>query len=121
MATVKNLDAPDETRKFRAHGHTQFVHLEGVTISRSTFEPGWRWTEDVKPIMQTPLCPVHHKAVVVSGHLHVTVVDAGDELDLGPGDVFDVPPGHDAWVVGSEPCVVVDVSPGIDRYAAPPE
>ena len=89
-----------------------------VTVGRAKLEPGWRWSNDVKPIAGTTSCQVHHKGYVVSGRLHV-VMDDGTEADLGPGDAHEVPPGHDAWVVGDEPYVGVDFSEEIAGYAKP--
>jgi len=106
MLLAKNLDNPDEKRSFE-HGDIQAVALGGVTFSRAMFQPGWRWSEDVKPLVGTDSCQVTHLAVVVSGQLHVEMAD-GDERDLGPGDAHVVGPGHDAWVVGDETCVVFD-------------
>jgi len=72
-----------------------------------TYEPGWRWSTDVKPIAGTPTCQYHHVGITLEGQLRVQMPD-GTELELGPGDVFDIPPGHDAWVVGDNPWVSVD-------------
>jgi hypothetical protein len=117
---VRNLDSPDETRKFAAHGYAELVMLGDLVVNRGTFEPGWRWSQDVKPIMQTERCPVHHKGLVISGRMHIEY-DDGTAGDLRPGDVIDIPPGHDAWVLGEEPCVTVDVSSEAMKYAAPPK
>jgi Cupin len=103
---TKNLDTPDEKRSF-AHGDLQAVSLGGVTFSRAEFRPGWRWSQDVKPLVGTDSCQGTHLAVVISGRFHVRM-DDGRERDLGPGDAHVVGPGHDAWVVGDEPCVIVD-------------
>ena len=72
-----------------------------------TFEPGWRWSESVGPIAGTKSCEVHHNGYCVQGRMRVRM-DDGAEQEVGPGDVFVLPPGHDAWVVGEEPCVVYD-------------
>jgi hypothetical protein len=106
MLVVKNLDTPDEKRSFE-HGDLHTVTLGGVTFSRAVFRPGWRWSEDVKPLVGTDSCQASHLAVVISGRFHVQM-DNGDVADLGPGDAHVAGPGHDAWVVGEEPCVVVD-------------
>ncbi len=84
-----------------------FNLLEGQT-GRATFQPGWRWSLSVKPLAGTKSCEAPHLQYHVSGHLHV-VMDDGSEDEFGPGDVSLLPPGHDAWVVGKEPVVVVDV------------
>jgi mannose-6-phosphate isomerase-like protein (cupin superfamily) len=114
---VKSLDSPDETRAFAAHGSMAVVQVGETTVGRGTFEPGWRWSEDVKPIAGTSSCAAHHTLVVLSGRMHV-VMDDGSEFDVGPGDVTVIPPGHDAWTVGDEACVVVDWT-GVARYAKP--
>ena len=106
---ARNLDAPDEQRMFE-HGEIRFAHLSGATIGRAVFRPGWRWSNDVKPQAGTHSCQGHHIAYVVSGRMHVKM-DDGSELELGPGDAHVVGPGHDAWVVGEEPCVTIDFVP----------
>ena len=114
----KNIDSPDETRKFPDHGWIDLLTLPGVTFARATFQPGWRWTQDVAPLAGTPSCQVHHNGYVLSGRLHV-LMDDGTESEVGPGDVFVCEPGHDAWTVGDEDCVVFDFSSDIARYAKP--
>jgi Cupin domain len=104
---VKSFDSPDETRPFEGKGHADVVNLAGQTIGRGTFEPGWRWSENVKPIAETDSCQVAHLGYVLSGRMKV-YMDGGSETDVGPGDVFAIPRGHDAEVVGDEPCVMVD-------------
>jgi hypothetical protein len=99
---------PDEQRRFE-HGTLDVVNLPGATIARATFTPGWRWTTDVQPLVGTGSCQVAHTGLVISGRFHVRM-DDGREYDLGPGDAHVVAPGHDAWVVGDEPCVIVDVA-----------
>jgi hypothetical protein len=110
----KNLSAPDETRTFD-RGTLQLVTLGGITFGRVTLQPGWRWSTSVKPIARTRSCEAPHLQYHVSGRLRV-VMDDGSESEFGPSDVSLVPPGHDAWVVGSEPVVLVDIS-GMDNYA----
>jgi len=105
---VKNLDAPDQKRSFD-HGELQVVELAGATVSRAVFRPGWRWSLDIKPSAGTRSCQASHSAYVVSGRLHVRM-DDGEEADLGPGDAHTVSTGHDAWVVGDEPCVVIEIA-----------
>ncbi len=104
----KNLDSPDETRTFE-NGKAQVVALGDFTASRLTLEPGWRWSENVKPIAGTDSCRVLHTGYQVSGRLCVRA-DDGTEKEYGPGDAYVIPPGHDAWVVGDEPVVTVDMS-----------
>src|SRR5579864_4437648 len=104
--SIKSLDTPDEKRSFE-HGTLNVVHLPGASVARATFLPGWRWSTDVKPLAGTGSCQVSHIGVVLSGRFHVRM-DDGTDLDLGPGDAHLVPAGHDAWVVGDEPCTIVD-------------
>jgi uncharacterized cupin superfamily protein len=104
---VKNFDSPDEVRPFEGKGQAEVVNLGGKSIGRGTFEPGWRWSENVKPIAGTDSCEVSHLGYVLSGRMKVTM-DDGTTGEVGPGDVFALPPGHDAEIVGDEECVVVD-------------
>lgn len=116
---VKNIGSPDETRKFAAHGWLDVVNLPTVVFGRATFQPGWRWSEDVKPLAGTDSCQVHHDGFVISGRM-VIRMDDGTEAEVGPGDVFVCPPGHDAWIVGDEDCVVIDFASGMGaEYAKP--
>ena len=112
----KNLAQPEETRTFDK-GKLELVTLGGVTFGRATLEPGWRWSTSVKPIAKTQSCEAPHLQYHVSGRLHV-VMDDGSEDEFGPGEVSQLPPGHDAWVVGDEAVVVVDIS-GMGEYAKP--
>jgi quercetin dioxygenase-like cupin family protein len=105
-AEYKSLSSPDEMRTF-SHGKVELIHIGAGTIGRLTLEPGWRWSTDVKPLAHTEWCEVSHFQYQVSGRLHVLMSD-GTELDLTPGDVAVLPAGHDAWVVGDEPVVLVD-------------
>jgi quercetin dioxygenase-like cupin family protein len=86
-----------------------------VTFGRATLEPGWKWSTCVKPIAGTESCEAPHLQYHVSGRLHV-VMDDGTEREIGPGEVSSIPPGHDAWVVGKESVVVIDIS-GMTHYA----
>jgi hypothetical protein len=104
---VKNFDSADERRPFEGKGHADVVNVAGRDIGRGTFEPGWRWSENVKPIAETDSCQVSHLGYVVSGRMRV-FMDDGSEGECGPGDVVAIAPGHDAEVVGEEPCVMVD-------------
>ena len=88
-------------------GRIDVVELDDTVVGRMTYEPGWRWSVDVQPIAGTDTCQYHHLGIVLSGRLRVQMPD-GTELELGPGDVFEIPPGHDAWVVGDEPWVSID-------------
>ncbi|KRA37672.1 cupin [Nocardioides sp. Root614] len=117
MASEKqNMNTPHETRPFQAHGHMDVVTLDDFTLGRGVFEPGWRWSEDVKPIAGTDSCQVRHTGFCVSGQMTVSF-DDGTEMDIGPGDVVLIQPGHDAWTVGDEPCVLLDS--GVMAYAKP--
>jgi hypothetical protein len=111
ICEAKNLDTPDEKRSFE-HGDVHLVQLPGATIGRAVFGPGWRWSNDVKPLVGTDSCQGHHISYVISGQLHVRM-DDGFEIDLVPGDGHVVGPGHDAWVVGDEPCVTLDFIPSV--------
>jgi hypothetical protein len=113
---TKNLDAPDETRSFD-HGEMNLVMIEGATIGRAVFRPGWKWSNDVKPIAGTETCQAPHTGYIVSGRMHI-VMDDGTEGEVGPGDAMVISPGHDAWVVGEEECVMLDWSGSVD-YARP--
>ena len=110
----KNLSSPEETRTF-PHGKAEIINIGGGTVGRLTLEPGWRWSQHVKPIAGTEWCEAPHFQYQISGRMHVVMKD-GTEFDLGPGDVSLLPPGHDAWVVGEEPVVVVDWH-GASNYA----
>ena len=112
----RNIDSPDETRPFKAHGHADVVTIGDFTLGRGTFEPGWRWSTDVKPVAGTDSCQVRHSGIVASGQMTVRS-DDGTEITVGPGDVFVMEPGHDAWVDGDEPCVLYDT--GMAPYAKP--
>jgi quercetin dioxygenase-like cupin family protein len=104
---VKNFDSPDETRPFEGKGKADVVQIGGQTVGRAVFEPGWRWSENVKPIAGTESCQVSHLGYVISGRMRV-FMDDGTEGEVGPGDVMAIPPGHDAEVVGDEACVSLD-------------
>ncbi|HVA75518.1 MAG TPA: cupin domain-containing protein [Acidimicrobiales bacterium] len=106
---AKNLQSPDE-RRTTDHGFLEVVNLPGATIARGVLQPGWKWSTDIAPAVGTSSCQVAHTGVILSGHFHVRM-DDGRELDFGPGDAHVVAPGHDAWVVGDEPCVVIDFAP----------
>ena len=114
----KSFDAPEETRPFEGGtGQLQLVNLEEGAVGRATFLPGWKWSEHVKPIAKTHSCQAAHLGYFVSGRMKV-VMDDGEELEFGPGDFAVMAPGHDAWIVGDEPCVLVDFGL-IQNYARP--
>ena len=109
MLESKNIATPDDKRSFE-HGEISLVNLTGFTVGRADLRPGWRWSTDVKPLAGTDSCQAAHSSYVVSGRLHVAMTGGG-ELELGPGDAHLVGPGHDAWFIGDEPCVLIDVAP----------
>jgi hypothetical protein len=104
---IKNFDTPDETRPFEGKGQAEVVEVAGHTVGHGTFEPGWKWSENVKPIAKTDSCQVSHLGYVMSGRMRV-FMDDGSESEIGPGDVVAIPPGHDAEIVGDEACVMLD-------------
>ena len=112
----RNMDQPHETRPFKANGHMDVVTLGDFTLGRGVFEPGWRWSNDVKPIAGTDSCQVRHTGFCVSGQMTVKF-DDDSEVTIGPGDVVLLEPGHDAWTVGDEACVLLDT--GVASYAKP--
>jgi class 3 adenylate cyclase len=112
----KDLTKPDEVRAF-PHGRVEIYEMDDVVVGRTVFEPGWRWSKDVRPIAGTDQCMYHHMGYVISGLLRVLMPD-GVEMDIGPNHAFEIPPGHDAWVVGDEPWVTVDFA-GMRSFARP--
>jgi hypothetical protein len=110
----KTFSQPDEVREF-PRGKAEIIKVGGADIGRLTFEPGWRWSSDVKPLVNTPSCEAPHFQYHVSGKLAIRM-DDGTEIIAGPGDVTSLPKGHDAWVVGDEPVIVVDWY-GASNYA----
>ena len=110
----KSMAAPDELRTF-AKGKLELAEVGGAVFGKATLLPGWKWSESVKPVVGTKSCLASHTQYHVSGRLHV-VMDDGSEDEFGPGDIGHIPPGHDAWVVGDEPVVVIDVT-GMKEYA----
>jgi hypothetical protein len=111
---AKSFSVPDEVRKFDK-GKVELVNIGGATIGRGVFEPGWRWSTSVKPIVNTKSCEAPHFQYHVSGTIKV-LMDDGTEKEFKAGDVSLLPSGHDAWVVGNEPVVVVDFQ-GMADYA----
>jgi hypothetical protein len=104
--TMGSFDSPDETR---APDKTklEILHLGNTAVGRATFQPGWRWSECIKPVVNTDSCQARHVGAIVSGRLHVEHED-GTTGDAGPGDAYVIEPGHDAWVVGDEPVVAFE-------------
>ncbi|MFE3327408.1 cupin domain-containing protein [Streptomyces sp. NPDC059176] len=115
---TKNFDSADETRPFEnGSGRLQLVETDRGPVGRAVFEPGWQWSKHVKPLAQTESCEAPHAGYVVSGRMRI-VMDDGESADVGPGDYVGIEPGHDAWVVGDEACVIVDWA-GYGDYAKP--
>jgi hypothetical protein len=108
IVAVKNIEMPDERHAFE-HASLNVVNLPGVTIARTLYQPGWKWSTDVKPVVGTEACQVAHTGYIISGWLHVRM-DDGREYDFGPGDAHMVSAGHDAWVEGNEACVALDLA-----------
>src|SRR3954454_7534167 len=102
----RQFGAPDEVRPF-PHGRLELLRVGGTDIGRLVLQPGWRWSDDVKPIAGTELCEAPHFQYHVAGTLHIEMAD-GASYDARPGDITSLPSGHDAWVVGDEDVVVVD-------------
>ncbi|HET8785622.1 MAG TPA: adenylate/guanylate cyclase domain-containing protein [Candidatus Limnocylindrales bacterium] len=95
------------------------AHVGGLAIGRAILEPGWRWSEDVKPIVGTEWCEVHHLQLVISGRLAVRLADSDEADEFVAGDLIDIPPGHDAWVVGDEPTDLIDLSGTSAQFGLP--
>jgi hypothetical protein len=117
-ATKKRFENPDEVRT-PPKVKVDVLDLGGATVMRGTFEPGWKWSESMKPVVGTDTCQVEHVGYVVSGKM-VCKMDDGTEITFSAGDAAYIPPGHDAWVEGSEPCVFLDFQGGAN-YAKPTE
>jgi len=115
--SVKRFSSPDEVRPFVGKGHAELLGFDRWAVGRAVFEPGFRWSTHVKPIAGTASCEASHLAYIVSGRMHIRMND-GEEGEAGPGDVVLVPPGHDAWTVGDEECVMLDFS-GMGSFARP--
>jgi class 3 adenylate cyclase len=113
----KKVEQPDEVRQY-TKGATEIFELDDFVIGRMIMHPGWRWIEDVKPIVGTDRCMNHHLGYVLRGILHVELAD-GSAAEIGPNEMFEIPPGHDAWVVGDEPWEAVDFR-GARNYARLP-
>jgi mannose-6-phosphate isomerase-like protein (cupin superfamily) len=111
---IRRFEDAGERRSFEK-GSFEVVVIGGLTVGRATYEPGWKWSEHVKPTAGTESCEVEHVGLVVSGRA-VVAMDDGSQVEMGPGDLFAVPPGHDSWVVGDEPYVSLHFL-GADAYA----
>ncbi len=113
---VKRFETPDETLLFEEKGHVELVRLGGREAGRAIFEPGWRWSDNVKPIAGTESCEFPHIGYMVSGRMRI-LMDDGSVGELTGGDVFFIPPGHDAEVLGDDPCVMLDFAEEDSDYA----
>ena len=110
----KSFDSPDETRT-PDKTTVEVVRLAGATVARLTFQPGWRWSECVKPVVRTDTCQVRHVGALLSGRIHVEHDDA-TVGEIGPGEAYVIEPGHDAWVVGHEAAIGLEFESG-ETYA----
>ena len=111
---LKRFESPDETRVFEK-GKFEVVTIGGITIGRASYEPGWKWSKDVSPLVGTKLCEVEHVGMVIAGRAMAEMSD-GTEVELTPGSLFDIPPlPHDSWVIGDEPYVSLHFL-GADHY-----
>jgi len=108
----KSLNKPDEVRTFDK-GKLELINLDGRTVGRATLQPGWKWSQSVKPLANTKSCEAPHFQYHMSGTLRVKM-DDGTERDFKAGDVSLLKAGHDAWVVGNEPVVVIDFQGMLD-------
>ena len=104
--THTNMASPDETRTYDGTVF-QVAKLGDATVTRNTLQPGWRWSKNVGSVTKADVCHVHHVGYIVSGTLHVTTND-GHEDEFGPGDAYEIQPGHDGWVVGDEPMTSIE-------------
>jgi len=111
---AKSLESPDEVRR-TPFGRIDIYNLDDLVIGRMVFEPGWHWMEHVQPIAGTSFCQYHHVGICISGRLGNRLED-GTTSEIGPGMVFEIPPGHDGWVIGDEPFVAYDVA-GVRSFA----
>lgn len=108
----------DDVRSF-PNGRAEVIQLDDTTVGYGVYHPGWRWTEDMPAIAGTATCQLHHLGYALSGFIHV-VTDTGQEMDVGPNAVYEIPPGHDAWVVGDQPFITIDWT-SARTFALPPE
>jgi class 3 adenylate cyclase len=114
----RRFEDSDDVR-ITPRGRAELVELDDRVIARTIWQPGWRWSTDLKPIAGTQSCQFHHLGFAISGRVRIQTTD-GVELEVGPGDVYEIPPGHDAWVVGDEPFISVDFE-AMRGFARPQE
>jgi quercetin dioxygenase-like cupin family protein len=112
---INDFSAPDEVRRPDPHATIEVVHVADGEIGRYTFQPGWRWSEHIKPIVGGDSCQTHHVGYLISGRMGVET-DDGTTGEVTAGSVYRIPPGHDGWVVGDEPVVVIEFQ-GAHAYA----
>jgi quercetin dioxygenase-like cupin family protein len=105
---TKNLNSPDQTTPFEK-GKMETVTVAGVTLHQVTFQPGWKWSDHMKPTAKTESCQKRHLMYIVSGKMNVVMND-GTQKELGHGDFTVIEPGHNAWVVGDEPAVALEMA-----------
>jgi class 3 adenylate cyclase len=115
---VRNFQEADERVTFD-HGHLELIKASSLALGREVLEPGWRWSVHVRPLAGTERCEFHHVSIVLEGRMCVESRD-GELAEAGPGDVIEIAPGHDAWVIGDSPAVVIDVQ-GVLGWAKAPE
>ncbi len=113
-AELKDFKSPDDVRTFEK-GKLELLKIGGGVVGRLTLEPGWRWSKHVKPIAGTQWCEAPHFQYQITGRLHIAMAD-GTEFESGPGQVTTLPSGHDAWVVGDQPVILIDWA-GASNYA----
>lgn len=113
----KTLRQPDEVRQFQ-HGAGALVRVGAFDVGKAVLDPGWRWSVDVKPMVGTASCEMHHLHVVLAGRFAARM-DNGEEYEFGPDDVVDLPAGHDTWVVGDEQVILLDISGNVSDFAVP--
>jgi len=114
VVLLKRFEQPDETREFEL-GKFEIVRIAGVIIGRATYQPGWKWSEHVRPLAGTPFCEIEHVGLVISGRAVAAMIDGGI-IDLTAGTLFYIPPiPHDSWVVGDQPYVSLHFL-GADQY-----
>jgi hypothetical protein len=111
-AQLKDFGKPDEVREF-PNGRVELIHMDGKVIGRAIFEPGWKWSTSVQPLAKTKSCEAPHFQYHISGILRIKM-DDGQEIECKPGSLSLLPSGHDAWVVGNEPAVVIDFQGMVD-------
>lgn len=114
---ARSFEQPDDTTTF-PNGFERIVDVQGTPVGLMNIQPGWRWSNDVRPLMGTDLCPVVHRGYVLAGQLHVELND-GTTMEARAGDVYEIPAGHDAWVVGDDACTLLDWGGKAREYAHP--